>query len=192
MSKIILNQCVFSISVDIGEFSQKKFNMIKEVLKGYTIEALPLPEMLQFKIDENEIVCITRKSINYYIGADQFDRERVNGIIKNIFEVLMLDPEVFAVIDIQGRTSAKNSFIESVSEYNEKFDDTFENLSGVGYRYFLKGEDYNDDLKKEPLIADNSFFYHQLTRNFNTTKVNVDRILDSLADMLTNIAKYFK
>lgn len=192
MNKIILKQCVFSISVDIGEFSLEKFNMIREVLKGYIIEAMPLTEMFQFKIDENEIVCITRKSINYYIGADQFNKERVNGIIKNIFEVLMLDLEVFAVIDIQGKTSTEDSFIESTNEYREKFGDQFENLNGVGYRYFLKGENYDDDLKKEPLIADKGFFYHQLTRNFNSKKVNIDDILNSLNEALTNISKYFK
>lgn len=192
MSKIILNQSVFSIAVDIEEFTMKKYNMIREVLKGYIIESMPLTEMFQFKIDANEVVCITRKSINYYIGADQYNEERVNTIIKNIFEVLELNTEIFAVIDINGKTPAEDSFVQSVNEHKEKFGNQFENLRGVGYRYFLKGEKYDDDLKKEPLISDPNFFYHQLTRNFGTEKVTVDYMLDSLSEILKNIAKYFK
>ena len=192
MSNIILNQSVISISANVGQFSQKKFNMLNEVLKGYIIEAMPLPEMLRFKIDENEIVCITNNSINYYIGGPQYNKERVNGIVKNIFDVLELDTEVMAVIDIQGKTAAKDSFVESLNEYKEKFGEAFENLSGVGYRFFFDGEDHKDDLKKEPLIADRSFFYHQLTRNFKVKPVNVDVVLESLEDAIVNIDKLFK
>ena len=53
----------FPVSEKEIQLAVKKYNMIREVLKGYIIESMPLTEMFQFKIDANEVVCITRKSI---------------------------------------------------------------------------------------------------------------------------------
>lgn len=192
MENVDIKQSVISISALVGDLTSKKFEIIKEALNEFILESNGNLQIFNFKTKQDYLITITQNSINFYFFNNKYNKEEIKEIANIILDKLMIDSNVQAFIDVQGQSETENSFNESANLYKEKHGESFENLFGVGYRYFIKGENYTDDLKKEPLLSNQNFFFYQLTRNFNTSKIPVNYIIDQLENIYNDINKYFK
>lgn len=192
MNKTEIKQSTISVSAQIGDLTEKKFAILSEALKDYIIRSNGNIQAFNFTTKQNYSISITQNAVSLVILDNIYNKNEIKTILYIILDKLMIDNQVFAMLDFQAQVETEDSFAESTNIYKEKYGDSFDNLIGVGYRYLLKGDNFNDDLKKEPLISNEKFFYYQLTRNFNVVKISLDYIIEDFENIINNVGLYFK
>lgn len=170
----------------IGDLSNKKIEKLHEELKSF----LPIVNRLQFGyIFANEetgmfLVILDKQVILETRGSEEkFNRNQVHEIIKIVFDVLLLDEETQVILDVIGTVKdVKSTFNKSLAFINN-INDNMDEIYGVGYKLFIKNEEYIGELRIEPLVKDDTYFYIEYIMS-SKGKNKLERILEDVEKML--------
>lgn len=197
MNQLKINQISIVTFPNVGELNEKKFRKIVEHLSEFIIGSNGNTISFNFRVGENAYINVTKDSIQYQIigegiEKENIEKENIELMLTKVYDSLMVEELNFSVIDVQALAPSNNSLEESLKTLNLQFEVPKGTLKGIGYRFLIEGDNYNDDLKKEPFLSDPRFTYYQLTRNFNKNKINLKTVINDLYDTYNTIGEYFK
>ncbi|HAR84339.1 hypothetical protein IO99_00700 [Clostridium sulfidigenes] len=197
MNQLKINQISIVTFPNVGELNEKKFRKIVEHLSEFIIGSNGNTISFNFRVGENAYINVTKDSIQYQIIGEGIEKENIEKesielMLTKVYDSLMVEELNFSVIDVQALAPSNNSLEESLKTLNLQFEVPKGTLKGIGYRFLIEGDNYNDDLKKEPFLSDPRFTYYQLTRNFNKNKINLKTVINDLYDTYNTIGEYFK
>ena len=194
---IDVNQIAITLPVQLGELNKKKQDIIFEkVLKNTKFENIATGPfgLLCYTKDGKENLVINIDRIAYNKSGNNIDASEIKNVFNKIFDVLLLDSNNFAIIDVQGIVKAQDSHKESLDQFNDKFNkvlDEYPDVYGVGYRFVTKTIESNGEFKVEPLLQNSSYYFCQKILNYNINKIPIDKIINITENIVNDFNEYF-
>lgn len=176
----------------VGDLSNKKIERLQESLK----DKFSIIDKLQYGgyIFINELkklfLIVTNNQVTLEIrGVDvTYDKSLLYDIIEKVFDILLLDEETEVLLNIVGLVENTPSTFDKSLEFIQNHNiDNIDNIYGVGYKFFIKDEKYIGELKIEPLVRDDKYFYIQYIMSSNRRKYSVREILDDVEILLNKL-----
>lgn len=199
MSDIQITQITFAIQAQIGDLNDKKKGILADKITRSTRykDALNSPFGFIFIApQDNENLLINFDRVAYTKAGKEFDINQVTEALSIICETLLLEDEFFVTIDIQGISQTDNSQIETLKLFEANnckgFSESHPEVYGVGYRFLIKADDCNGELKIEPLIRDARNYFYQYIVNYNTKKLPLTEITKAVNGTINQLLKNFE
>jgi hypothetical protein len=181
---------------NLGELNSKRIDSINEKIASYYKRVDKSENSLFFfdpteeepdnkeEIVLNNGLMISEKEITFLLSAEQANKDRfsfLEEIVTKVYDILLLEPKGLEIIaEVIGKSEMadeESSFVKSLSLMPSNI--SFSDVMGVGTRLFIDNEKFKGELKLEPLVEDEKYFYSNLKAKFKEP-INVGDISNSL------------
>ncbi len=196
MKNFNVTQISIVIPVEFGNVSEVRKAGLDTILiksKKFDVSILSPIGILYVKNSKNANLIISPNKITYTIGNSTLDEE-FGIVLKEIYKKLILPEEITLSFNIRATNDSENSIEISRNIFDSKFNDVLKNISdiyGVGYRFFIKNNEIQCDIRMEPLLSDNSKYIHQISGVLKNT-VKIDDIKCEIDKQIENIKIYIE
>lgn len=191
MKDIKINKIIIIIGCNHGEVSEVKFNALNQCLGELVENSYGDINMLTYELKNNNQLLIENNSIKYCVMENEFNKSVVKETLDKVFERLMLGNNISITLDLQGTSESENYCKELIDMYKGEVNKIDRQLAALGYRFLFEGKGFKDDLRVEPLFADNNFLFHQLIRSYDFTN-DLDGVLNNLEKIYEDADSYLK
>lgn len=192
MEKISWDQVAISIPYRAGQITEKRMQKITDELNAKDVKVSASirnsTDVVVFMLDDKGAFVITPESLSYNLPNTE-DRFGVSERdLMAIIDIMSLEDKNLYTINAQGTMPCEDSHNETREKFNQKHADILnehEEVYGVGYRFLIRAEEYNGELKIEPLLSDCHRYYFQYIIN-TSEETTVNYLCDLAKSCLEN------
>ncbi|KGG79637.1 hypothetical protein [Caloranaerobacter azorensis] len=176
----------------VGDLSNKKIEKLQKDLKDKfsAIDKLQYGGYIFINELKNLFLIVTNNQVTLEIRGVNvtYDKSFLYDILKKVFDILLLDEETEVLLSIVGLIkSVSSTFNKSLKFIENHSIDNIDSIYGVGYKFFMKEGKYIGELKIEPLVRDDKYFYIQYIMSSNRREYPVREILDDVEILLNKL-----
>nr|WP_295680342.1 hypothetical protein [uncultured Lachnoclostridium sp.]DAE03939.1 MAG TPA: hypothetical protein [Myoviridae sp. ct2cn10] len=178
---------------NVGQLTEKRLEKITNELKekNINVNATLNPDstsnVIVLILEDNGCVFIVTPDNIQYNTLNPMDKELCKKHMSAILDVFAAEELNTFLINAEGSSETLDSHSESVTSFNEKHNNVLSEhtyIYGIGYRFLVKKEYINGELKIEPMVSDKKKFYYQYI--FNTiNKVSIEQLFELYDTELT-------
>ncbi|MFL0198290.1 hypothetical protein ACJDU8_22395 [Clostridium sp. WILCCON 0269] len=196
MKNFNITQISIVIQVDIGNISELRKKAFDELLianKEFNTSILSPIGIVYIKNSNNTNLIITSNKITYITRSSTLDEEFLI-ILRKIYEKLILPQEIVLSFNIQATSDAENSIQISKDIFNSKFNNVlgnFNDVSAVGYRFFINNNEMQCDIKLEPFLNNDSKYIYQISGVLKNI-IKIDDIKPKIDNQVESFKSYIE